>query len=53
MCWITWMLFVVPICGLAIAYFEHKGKNTFLKHNNNLDKMGFRLKQRIEKQTDQ
>ena len=50
--WIIWLLFIVPVAGLVIAYFEHKRKNTFLKHDNTLDKKSFWLKQRIEKQTD-
>jgi hypothetical protein len=50
--WIVWMIFVVPVGGLVIAYFEYKGKKAFLKHNNDLDKKGFRLKQCIENQAD-
>jgi phosphate/sulfate permease len=50
--WIVWMLFVVPVGGLVIAYFEYKGKKTFLMHDNNRYKKGFWLKQRIEKQAD-
>ena len=50
--WIVLVLFALPIGGIVIAYFEHKKKRRLLDHDTNLDKDGWRLKQKIENTSD-